>query len=236
MKIKGWDLSFFSSGEWQVCDERLKDLEKVYRKASTSDSSAGGYTWDGYNPGRERLFEALRRVPSSGVKVCIVGQDPYPDRRLATGVAFSIPQTIEYADWPPTLKNFLTEYKTDLRQPLPSHGGLDGWSDRGVLLWNAIPSVGASGILSHDWGEWAYLTREIISILSERGVVFAFLGQVARRFISGVDLRNNSVICTSHPSPRGSINSKTPFIGSRLFSTINDRLNDSGAKPVDWKL
>jgi len=72
--------------------------------------------------------------------------------------------------------------------------------------------------------------------LSEKGIVFALLGSVARRYANDVDLRNNKIILTSHPSPRGSNNSRMPFRGSRLFSTINDHLNQLGLDPIDWRL
>lgn len=223
MKIKGWDLEFFNSGEWQVCDERLKDLEKVNRPVR-----------DGYNPGRTELFRALRLISCGDVRCAIIGQDPYPDQRFATGVAFSIPK--KCTPYPPTLQTFLTEYSTDLHFPLPSSGNLEEWCHRGVLLWNAVPSCGSGASLSHDWPEWEGLTKEIVTKLSATGVVFALLGQVARRYIDYIDCRNNSVVVTSHPSPRGSRASNTPFIGSRLFSTINDKLVNNGQQAIDWKL
>lgn len=224
-KIKGWDLDYFSSGEWQVCDERLKDLEKVNRPVR-----------DGYNPGRKELFRSLRLTPMSEVRVAIIGQDPYPDQRYASGVSFSIPENIQQSEWPPTLRTFLGEYTTDLRLSLPSSGNLEQWCSRGVLLWNSVPSCRTSESLSHDWPEWDGLTREIVTKLSARGVVFALLGQVARRYIDYIDCRNNSVVVTSHPSPRGSRASNTPFIGSRLFSTINDKLVNNGQEAIDWRL
>lgn len=226
MKIKGWDLNFFNSGEWQVCDERLKDLEKVNRPVGL----------DGYNPGRTSLFRALRLTPMGEVRVAIIGQDPYPDPRYATGVAFSIPEGIRMEAWPQTLRLFLNEYSSDLGHDIPSSGDLEQWTKQGVLLWNAIPTCRSGKSLSHDWDEWSYLTREIIQKLSERGITFAFLGQVARRYVSDVDFSNNEVIVTSHPSPRGSLNSRSPFVGSRLFSTINDKLVNNGQQPIDWKL
>jgi len=230
MKIKGWDLSFFNSGEWQVCDERLKDIEKV--------SDRLGSEYPGYSPGRDKLFAALRAIPAGEVRCCIIGQDPYPSPRYATGFAFSIPSTIEEGHWPPTLKTFISEYSSDLRLPRPHHGCLEEWSSRGVLLWNAIPSCRAGVSLSHDWPDdaWGYLTREIIKILAKKGIVFALLGQVARRHIGLISDTNNRVVVTSHPSPRGSMASKTPFVGSRVFSTINDRLNDIALEPIDWRL
>ena len=227
MRIKGWPLDYFNSGEWQVVDERLKDLEKVNRPYA-----------DGYNPGRHLLFDALRRTPADAVRCVIMGQDPYPTRAHATGIAFSIPSSIPQHDWPVTLRTFLDEYRTDLGHPMPSSGDLSDWCGRGVLLWNAVPSCRSGASLSHDWrgGEWSLLTREIIRLLSKRGTTFALLGQVARRYLDEIDLTNNNVIVTSHPSPRGNINSRSPFTGSRLFSTINDKLVSNGAEPIDWKL
>lgn len=226
VKIKGWDLSFFNSGEWQVCDERLKRLEK-------GASSIGSL---GYNPGRKSLFKALSLLPAGEVRVAIIGQDPYPTSAFATGVAFSIPPEYKPTDWPPTLQLFLKEYSSDLRYDLPRSGCLEQWSKQGVLLWNAIPSCLPGRSLSHDWTEYSYLTREIVRTLSRRGIAFALLGQVARRYIEDISLENNAVVVTSHPSPRGNMNSKNPFSGSRLFSTINDKLVNNGQQAIDWRL
>jgi uracil-DNA glycosylase len=227
MKIPGWEfLNFFNSGEWQVCDERLKDLERINRRIGH----------DGYNPGRKSLFKALQATPYSETRVAILGQDPYPQERFATGLAFSIPASVPASEFPPTLQTMFTEYQKDLHYVCPSTGDLTAWTSRGVLLWNTVPSCGTNQSLSHDWLEWSFLTSEIIKALSEKGVVFALLGQVARRHLSDIDITHNSVILTSHPSPRGSRSSNTPFLGSRLFSTINDKLNDMGLSPVDWKL
>jgi uracil-DNA glycosylase len=228
MKIKGWDLDYFNSGEWQVVNEHLQSLEKVNRRIGS----------DGYNPGRESLFRALRLTPYSEVRVAIIGQDPYPSDRHATGVAFSLPDDLPASEWPPTFRTFIGEYSADLRRPLPTNGSLEQWCARGVLLWNAIPSCRTGVSLSHDFpgGEWDFLTEEIVRKLSDKGIVFALLGQVARRSLEDIDLRNNEVLITSHPSPRGSRSSHNPFIGSRLFSTINDKLNSQGLEPIDWSL
>lgn len=223
MKIKGWDLNYFNTGEWQVVNERLQDLDKVSRRIGN----------DGFNPGRKSLFKALQMVPMGEVRVCILGQDPYPGKGIATGVAFAA--NAKLGDYPDTLRTIFTEYCSDLHLELPSDGSLDGWQKAGVLLWNAIPSCGPGKSLSHDWPEWECLTQEIVRTLSTRGIVFALLGQVARRSLRDIDLRNNSVLLTSHPSPRGQ-SSKTPFLGSRLFSTINAKLVANGQDPIDWKI
>lgn len=220
--IYPWKLNYWQTGEWQVVNERLHDMEKKHEV---------------YNPSRRNLFKALQNLKPEDCKVVIVGQDPYPQSRYATGTAFSIPRDIEAADFPQTLNTIYKEYASDLHYPIPSHGDLGQWTGRGVLLWNAIPSCTKGRSLSHDWDEYSYLTKEIITKLSAQGgIVFAFLGAVARRYISDVDLTSNTVLYTSHPSPRGSLNSRNPFLGSRIFTTINDKLADLGGQPIDWRL
>src|SRR5882672_37491 len=102
--IYPWKLKYWQSGEWQVVNERLKDLEKA--KIS-------------WNPGRSELFRSLRESHPGAIKVCLVGQDPYPDKRYATGLAFSIPEGIPQGEYPPTLRTIFAEYSSDLRLPSP---------------------------------------------------------------------------------------------------------------------
>lgn len=216
-----WNLQYWKSGEWQVCDERLHDLTR---------------SGVGFNPSRAHLFSNLGSLRADEVRVVIVGQDPYPQHRYATGHAFSIPEHFGPADYPPTLREIFAEYGRDLGYPVPSHGNLRRWIDQGVLLWNVIPSCTDGVSLSHDWVEYEGLNREVLGRLSEKGIVCAFLGRVAARYVDAVNPANNRIITTSHPSPRGSRNSRMPFNGSRLFSTINAHLNELGLDPIEWRL
>lgn len=216
-----WNLDFWKSGEWQVINERLHDMERAGVR---------------YNPSRADLFRSLSAVGSPGmVRVVLVGQDPYPQGKYCTGLAFSIPPQFLRVDFPPTLREIFAEYNRDLGYAVPSNGDLSPWVDQGVLLWNVIPSCENGRTLSHDWDEYQHLNREVFGLLSQRGIVFAFLGGVARRY-AGCVTGNNRIITTSHPSPRGSLNSKMPFNGSRLFTTINHHLTELGLDPIDWKL
>lgn len=210
--IEDWDdLKFWDSKAWEDIQPKLVDC----------------------NPSKENLFRALDLTPFDKVKCLIVGQDPYPDPQYATGVAFSIPKDVR--GYPPTLTSIIREYCTDLHYNRPAHGCLEHWCKEGVLLWNAYPSCKKWKSLSHYWEEWASLTREIIQELSLRkDVVFVFTGAKAREF---VEYAEGFVIQTSHPSPRGSINSKSPFFGSRIFTKVNDILvQELGVDPIDWYL
>lgn len=211
-------LNFWNSGEWQVVEERLNDLDK--RRVA-------------YSPGKAKLFAALDETPMDNVRVAIIGQDPYPQLRFATGVAFSIPADLK--EYPSSLVNIFTEYSNDLHYPYPSTGCLDQWCRRGVLLWNAVPSCLAGKPGSQRWSEWDFLTKEIVEKLNEKGIVFIFLGAIAREFKKYTDDRS-AVIEASHPSPLGVLSKKTPFFGSRIFTTANIKLVEQGLAPIDWRL
>jgi uracil-DNA glycosylase len=218
-KFEWEELPYWNSGEWQVVEERLADLD------------AAGIR---YNPGRPDLFKALDQCPYAKTKVVLVGQDPYPSYTYATGLAFSIPKRCK--QFPPTLTNILKEYSTDLHLPTPAHGDLSTWSKQGVLLWNAVPTCLEGKSLSHNWEEWQTLTQQIITKASEKCCVIVFLGSLAKNFAKYVKPGSCEVIELSHPSPLGSLSAKNPFIGSRMFTTINDKLNGMGIKPIDWEI
>jgi uracil-DNA glycosylase len=220
--MKWDDLQFWQSPEWAKVQERLEQCK--------------------FNPAQENLFACLDAIDLDKVKVAIIGQDPYPDPRMATGVAFSVPEDI--VGLPPTLQTILREYETDLSLPQPSCGNLSPWCSRGVLLLNAIPSCERWKSLSHDWPEWHTLTSEIIETLCGQGIVFVLLGRKARGFVDIInyfeltDPGENICIELCHPSPRASINARTEvkFVGSRMFSRINDALETLGRSKIDWRL
>lgn len=209
------ELRFWDFGEWDVIKEQLRDSSP-------------------YCPARKDIFKAMDLLPMDEVKVAIFGQDPYPDVKYATGVAFDIPENL--TEFPMTLGNIFSEYSSDLKYDYPKNGSLLPWVKQGVFLWNVLPTCEQGKPLSHNWTEYHMLTQEIVEKLSEREIVFAFLGGLARDFAKYVDESKSFVIETSHPSPRGNLNSKVPFLGSRIFSRINDYLIQLKKGPIDWKL
>ena len=213
------ELKYFQSGEWQVIEERLHD-----RKVAGVS----------VNPRRNRLFAVLDLLPFDSVRCAIYGQDPYPAQSHATGIAFSVPPT---ENIPPTLDNIFKEYVNDLHYDYPSNGDLTPWVKQGVLLWNVIPTCDTKKSLSHEhWYEWRPLTQEIVTLLSDKGVPQVFLGGKAREFAQYGNTTNGDILEFSHPSPRASKRSFSPFFGCRLFSTINGLLIEEDFDPINWRL
>lgn len=85
-----------------------------------------------------RVFRALDETPSNGVRVVILGQDPYHGPGQAEGLSFSVPVGIRV---PPSLRNIKKELQRDLGVPVTQQGSLLSWAHQGVLLLNAILTV-----------------------------------------------------------------------------------------------
>lgn len=214
------DLNYWSTGEWQVCEERLSDMDKAGKL---------------YCPKREDMFSSLDETPFESVKVVILGQDPYPRLTDATGLAFSVPKSVKRNKWPGSLNNLLKEYVDDLGYEYPKSGDLSAWANRGVLLWNSIPTVTVGKPGSHKWVEYEPLTIEILETLSDKreGIVFVLMGGIAQGYRKHIDEKKHRIVTTVHPSP---LSANRGFFKCRLFSTVNAKLREMGKEPIDWKL
>jgi uracil-DNA glycosylase len=183
---------------------------------------------DNVLPRQEDWFKALELTPFDKVKVVILGQDPYHTKGMAHGLAFSVQPHIKTL--PPSLRNILKEYQSDLGYPQPRSGDLRAWAERGVLLWNTILTVEEGKPLSHADIGWEKLTYEIIRSLQDRGdCTFLLMGKKAQAYAGGID--PSVVIGVPHPSPLSK-----GFIGSKPFTRTNQALAKLQIEPVEWRL
>jgi uracil-DNA glycosylase len=177
------------------------------------------------------VFEALLRTPFERVKVVILGQDPYPRRGDAHGLAFSF---VGSGRMPPSLKAILAEMARDTGSALPATGDLGDWARQGVLLLNvALTTVqGRSG--AHMRLGWEQLTAEVVTKVSaERpAVIFMLWGATARFWAEQVDRNRHLVLECGHPSP---LNRKRDFAGSGHFTRANEWLLQQGEEPIAWE-
>jgi uracil-DNA glycosylase len=183
-----------------------------------------------YLPAGENVLRAFKQ-PFAGVRVLIVGQDPYPTPGHAVGLSFSVAPEVRRL--PGSLVNIFREYSDDLGYPAPATGDLTPWSERGVLLLNRVLTVQPGQPGSHRGKGWEEVTDQAIRALAARRapLVAILWGRDARTLaplLEGVPS-----IESAHPSPYSAANG---FFGSRPFSRANQLLEQQGAEPVDWKL
>lgn len=180
-------------------------------------------------PSRGHVFAALHHTPYADTRVVILGQDPYHGPRQAHGLCFSVQRDVAT---PPSLVNVFKELNADLGIPVPSHGNLEAWARRGVLLLNTTLTVRAGQAASHQGKGWETFTDEVIRVVNDKPfVVFVLWGAHARRKKSLIDVDRHAVIESAHPSPLSAHNG---FLGSRPFSRINDALRAAGLPDIDW--
>lgn len=182
-------------------------------------------------PGPGDVFNAYKATPWDKVEVVILGQDPYHGAGQAHGLSFSVLPGMKP---PPSLQNIFKELHADLGVPIPKHGHLLPWAERGVFLLNATLTVRAHEAGSHQGQGWETFTDATIRLLSERGqpVVFILWGKYARDKKSLIDSRH-TIIESAHPSPMSASNG---FFGSKPFSKVNEALVRIGSPPIDWPL
>lgn len=180
-------------------------------------------------PPKEKVFRALELTPFEEIKVVIIGQDPYHGEHQATGLSFSVENTVKT---PPSLKNIFKELKEDLGIEKTTNE-LDSWAKQGVLLLNAILTVRAQEAGSHRKLGWEKFTDYIIQSISEQKeeVVFVLWGAFAHQKEALIDASKHWVIKSVHPSP---LSAYGGFFGSKPFSTINHYLESHGKEPIAW--
>ena len=187
-----------------------------------------------YLPSGENVLRAFKQ-PFAGVRVLIVGQDPYPTPGHAVGLSFSVGPEVRRL--PGSLVNIFREYSEDLGYPAPATGDLTPWSERGVLLLNRVLTVQPGQPGSHRGRGWEEVTEQAIRALAARkgageaAMVAILWGRDARTLAPL--LEGIPSIESAHPSPYSAANG---FFGSRPFSRANQLLEQEGAEPVDWKL
>jgi uracil-DNA glycosylase len=191
----------------------------------------------GYLPSGENVLRAFKQ-PFSGVRVLIVGQDPYPTPGHAVGLAFSVAPQVR--PLPPSLVNIFREYSEDLGYPTPATGDLTPWTERGVLLLNRVLTVQPGKPGSHRGRGWEEVTEQAIRALAARKAAAGAGGEPLVAILWGRDARTLAPLLegvprieSAHPSP---YSAASGFFGSRPFSRANQLLEQEGAEPVDWKL
>ena len=184
-----------------------------------------------FPPGDE-IFNAFNRTPLDKVKVVILGQDPYHGEGQAHGLCFSVPNGVKV---PPSLRNIYKEINAEFGYPIPAHGNLDAWAERGVLLLNSVLSVESGRAASHQGQGWETFTDRVIDTVNQQrqGVVFMLWGSYAQRKGAYIDTQRHCVLKAPHPSP---LSAHRGFFGCGHFKACNDYLVERGEAPVDWQL
>lgn len=166
-------------------------------------------------------------VSAQEVRVLILGQDPYPTKAVACGLAFAV---ADPSRPPRSLVNLMRELEADLPN-VSSSGDLARWAASGVLLLNAALSTRVGESAAHQ-RLWSTFTARVVSLLDEQSagsLVVLSLGEQAKKLAR--EIKRGVVIQAPHPSP---LSAHRGFFGSRVFSRVNEALIKQRLAPIDW--
>lgn len=180
------------------------------------------------------VFKAFKLCQLNNLKVVILGQDPYPQKGIATGIAFA-----NAADIPENLLSpsliVLRDSVIDFTRP---HGNinfdpsLEKWEEQGVLMLNSALSceIGKPG--SHSL-LWYPFTKELLTNLSLHvpGIVYVLMGNQAQGFESYINKHFNYIIRCRHPAWYVRNKTKLP---SDCWKQINDMLKGQNGSGIEW--
>jgi uracil-DNA glycosylase len=176
-------------------------------------------------PEFESVFRTLSRSIESS-RVVIFGQDPYPSKGHANGLAFSVNKSV--SPLPPSLRNIFAELASDVGVERLD-GDLTDWFSQGVLLVNRVLSTEVGTSLAHSDFGWEEVTQSIAQELGKREVVAILWGKNAGELSSffPAERRIESV----HPSP---LSAYRGFFGSKPFSRCNQILLSNNQSVINW--
>ena len=167
----------------------------------------------------------------SELKIVILGQDPYPNENLATGLAFSVPKDERI---PATLSNIFKEINIEYDNKYNfTNGDLTKWASREKIL---LLNTSLTTLKLKDEKEyniyhkiWEIYTDIIIQEISNntKNVCFVLFGNNAHKKRKLIDESKHYIVESIHPSPQISYNG---FFNSNIFKKI-----ESYVGSVNWQ-
>lgn len=185
-------------------------------------------------PPRPDIFKAFTLCSLRDCKVVFLGQDPYPQKGVATGVLFGNSKDTPEDKLSPSLdiiKEASVNYEIP-HQELVFDNTLESWAKQGILMINSALTCRMNEIGSHVLN-WRQFTARLLSNMSSNssGIVYVLFGRQAQSFRQYIDDRYNDVIETEHPSYFARTQTKMPY---SVFRDINRILKARYGMEIMW--
>lgn len=175
------------------------------------------------------IFKAFNKFDRNKLKVVLIGQDPYPNKLNAMGLAFAVPDNKKRR--PGSLINIDKVC-----------GKILNWeelAENGVLLLNTALTVEENKPKSHNDIEWNYLILSILKLLSKthKNIVFIMWGNDAINMMSMIDENpDNLYLRGGHPSPLNTKEGKYgKFSAQNWFKTADEFLKKNKRKRAFYR-
>lgn len=207
--------NYFNSWDYIIPKNELQDVTKALSKL---------YLERNIFPAKELVFEAFRRCNYRTLNAVILGEDPYPQQGVATGIAFANKDSTKLSPSLLQFKNCL-----ELKEFDPT---LIKWCKQGILLLNTALTVEENKIGSHIL-LWRPFIKQFLLNLQEYnpGLIYVLLGNNAQSFEIYINPKFNYIIKDKHPAYYS--RNKT-IMSSYIFEEINKILYNNNGYKINW--
>jgi uracil-DNA glycosylase len=212
-------------GDWSAVVD-LKEADRITKRLSASGNVIC--------PSLKDIFKAFRLCPLNSLRVCIIGMDPYPQKGVATGLAFANHANTPESSYSPSLgilKESVIDYTIPHRR-INFDPSLEKWEAQGVLLLNSALSCEIGRVGSHVL-LWRPFITSFLTNLSRcsTGIVYILMGSQAQSLESCIDTKSNYVIRIRHPSYYARTKTRMP---SDIWRQVDQILIGQNGYGIEW--
>ena len=183
-------------------------------------------------PAAENVFRAFDLCPYNELKVVFVGQDPYPQKDVATGILFGNKADVPEDELSPSLK-VVKEAAVNFEVPHNSiifDQTLESWARQGILMINSALTVEMNKVGCHTM-LWRPFISSLLKNISETnpGLIYVLFGSQAGSFQTYI--KTGTVIKVPHPAYNARTETK---MNPELFTDINRELKSKYGITIKW--
>lgn len=174
-------------------------------------------------PELKNIFRAFRLCNYKDLKVVILGQDPYPQKGVATGILFGNSKETKEEDISPSLrvvKEAVINPESNYGRPIVFDNTMEYWAKQGMLLINSALTTEV-GKVGHHSLLWRPFIAKLLYTLStsNNGITYVLFGNQAQSFRDYIK-GSNIILEEKHPAAYARL-------GLRMPSTIFDDMQKS---------
>lgn len=185
-------------------------------------------------PNQGNVFKAFKLCPYEDLKIVFVGQDPYPQKGVATGILFGNKKGVDDNHLSPSLqiiKEAVINYEIP-HNNIIFDNTLESWAKQGILMLNSALTVEMNIIGSHTM-LWRPFISSFLNKLSntEPGIIYVLFGTQAQTFKPYINKQFNIILEENHPAYYSRMNTKMP---STIFKQLNKIVKDIYGISINW--